>query len=64
MEQDRGDATGKKGSGMDYEGMPPKCYVQIYTYQELHAFINDLVKILEAVYELGIYQGSGMQYKY
>lgn len=55
-------------SSIDYEGVPAlgvgqKRNLKVCTYEELHGYILDMIKILEEVYELGIMKGTVKQYK-
>ena len=55
-------------SSIDYENMPvfgvgQKRSLPISTYVELHQFIQELVSILEEVFELGILKGSAKRHK-
>lgn len=36
--------------------------LQLFTYQELHAYILELTRILEEVYEMGVMKGTIKQY--
>lgn len=50
-------------SDIDYEGIPAtevgvKKTLKVFTYQELHIYITELVKVLEEVYELGVMKGT------
>jgi hypothetical protein len=52
---------------LDYEGMPMgvglKRNLKVCTYEELHVFIIDIIKVLEEVYELGVRNGTIKEYK-
>ena len=48
---------------IDFEGIPAtdvgtKKTLKVCTYQELHVYVNELIKVLEEVYEMGIMKGT------
>lgn len=55
-------------SSIDYEDTPlarvgQKRQLKISTYEELHLFVVELVKILETIFELGVMRGTASRYK-
>ena len=52
---------------IDFEGIPvlgvgTKRQLKITTYIELHSFIEQLVKILEEIFEMGILKGTAKRF--
>ena len=55
-------------SSIDYEAIPAlrvgeKRIIKISTYEELHSYIVELMRVLEEVFELGIMKGTAKRYK-
>ena len=52
---------------VDYEGIPvlgvgEKRPIKLTTYVELHCFIEQLVQVLEEVFEMGILKGTAKRF--
>jgi hypothetical protein len=57
-----------KLSSIDYDDIPAlgigqKRSLQISTYVELHQYIQELTRILEEVFEMGIMKGTAKRYE-
>ena len=58
---------GASNSAIDYENMPvlavgQKKSLNIKTYIELHRYIEEITKVLEEVFELGIMKGTAKRF--
>lgn len=63
---DGGDSSASDTS-VDYEAVPAmevgqKRLLKVNTYAELHSYVHNIVKLLEEVYEMGIFKGTLQQY--